>query len=67
MDANDVLVKAPPLEIPVPFNVNGSAFGEIPFKSKHAPELTTVPVPIAPKAATLFNFKVPSLIVVIPE
>ena len=46
-----VLIRAPPLEIPVPFNVNASVAVEVkekPFMSNMPPELTVVPAPVVP-------------------
>ena len=63
---------APPLEMPVPFKVNGSAVASIyPFKSSTAPLNTVVPEPIVPNGELLPlpaapNFNVPVLIVVVP-
>ena len=68
----ELFVKAPVLETPIPLIVNPSAVPNVnPFKSKDAPEDTTVPAAVvpngvfaAPPAAP--NFIVPSLIVVAP-
>ena len=63
------MVKAPPFEIPVPFNVNGSAtLSVFPFKSNTPPVLTTVPPAAVPRGVVLSasNINVPALIVVTP-
>jgi len=65
-------VRAPPLEIPVPFKVRASAVAkEKPFKSRTAPELTVVPAPVVPNGVLLPlpaapRSNVPALIVVAP-
>ena len=63
----DPLNSAPPLEIPVPFNVNGSAVDNvIPFKSSEAPLVTEVAPADVPRAETLPSISVPALMLVAP-
>ncbi len=71
----ELLTKAPPLEMPVPFNVNDSVADDVnekPFISKTPPELTVVPVvepngPVVPEVELTPSLNVaPLLIVVVP-
>ena len=61
-----LLNTAPPLEIPVPPIVSGSAPIFVPFKSSAAPLVTTVPAAELPSAEALPNFNVPAETVVTP-
>ena len=68
----ELFVKAPVLETPIPLIVNPSAVPNVnPFKSKDAPEDTTVPAAVVPNGVFVAppdapSFIVPSLIVVVP-
>ena len=60
------LRSAPPLEMPVPLSVNGSALDRpLPVTVTAAPAATTVPVAL-PRAALLWTSTVPVLTVVVP-
>ena len=72
----ELFVKAPPLEIPVPFNESASVaelVNEKPFKSRAAPLVTVVPEPVVPNGPAVLtddetpNFNIPALTVVSPE
>ena len=71
----ELFVKAPPLEIPVPFNDSASVaalVNEKPFKSRTAPLVTEVPKPVVPNGPAVLtddetpNFNVPTPTVVVP-
>ena len=62
-----LLIKAPPLEMPVPLMVKALVFViVIPLRSSTAPEVIETPLELAPRAVALFTFKVPTEIVVTP-
>ena len=64
----EVLITAPPLEIPVPRMVKASALAYVmPFKSKTAPLAKLTPPATVPKAVVLPNFRIPPLMVIAPE
>ena len=64
----ELLVNAPPLEIPVPFSVKALVLVMVvPLRSSTAPLVTEVDPEEAPKAVALPTLSVPELTVVPPE
>ena len=62
-----LLIKAPPLKIPVPRKVKAFvAVITVPFKSKTAPDVMLTAPPFPPKAVAFPILMVPELIVVPP-
>jgi hypothetical protein len=67
-----MLLIAPPLLIPVPLIVTGSAlncmvFPELLKNSKAAPLSTTVPLPVAPRPYAFATLTIPASTLVVPE
>jgi hypothetical protein len=68
----ELFVKAPPLEIPVPFRVSASDVPKVnPLRSSAAPDVTEVPEPVVPRGVLVASplapsFNVPALIVFNP-
>ena len=61
------LISAPPPAIPAPLIVTASLPTDCPLRSSTAPEATTVPPAVEPKALALPKAIVPALIVAVPE